>query len=124
MKNSKRWIQIVLAIMMACIGMQIACKAKNKPGATNATFNRRFIPTIKPAMSYEQIEQIVGAPGVKIAESKNASPPTIQYRWNGSKDSILTAQFSDNRMIEAIVLAPNGHTYLLHNNGMVADITK
>jgi hypothetical protein len=124
MKNSKGWMQIVLVIVIACIGMQIACKAKNKPGATNAIFNKRFIPTIKPAMTYEQIVNITGAPGIKIGESKKDSLLTIQYRWNGSKDSILTAQFSDNKMIEAIVLAPNGRTYLIHNNGIVADITK
>jgi hypothetical protein len=125
MKNSKKWMQIVLAIMIACIGAQISCKPANKPSATAAaTFNRRFIPTIKPEMTYEQIAKIAGAPGIMISENKNASPPTIQYRWNGGKDSILTVQFGNNRMIDATVLAPNGHTYLIPNKGDPSDITK
>jgi hypothetical protein len=124
MKYGKRCVQIVLVVLVAGIGMQIACKKKDKPNVTAATFNRRFLPTIKPAMTYEQIEKIVGEPGTRISEDKNASPQTIQYRWNGSKESVLTVTFGNNKMIEATVLAPNGHTYLIQNNGEVADVTK
>jgi len=95
-----------------------------QPGVTDTTFNRRFIPTIKPMMTYEQIVKIVAVPGIKIGENKNTSPPTVQYRWKGSRDSVLTVRLSNNKMIDATVLAPNKHTYLIQNNGEVADITK
>jgi hypothetical protein len=119
MKYGRRWMQIGCVALIACICMQLSCK-KDQPDVAATTFNRRFLPTIKPAMTYEQIAQIVGGPGVKISQAKE----TIQYRWNGSRDSILTVKFGDNRMIEATVLAPNGHTYLIQNNGDIADITK
>jgi|WetSurMetagenome_2_1015567.scaffolds.fasta_scaffold20370_3 hypothetical protein len=124
MKNMKQWIQAVLVALLACSCMQMTCKTGNKQGSANTTFNRRFIPTIKPAMTYEQIAQIAGAPGVKIGENNSASPPEIQYRWNGGKDSILTVKFAGNKMVEAAVRAPNGHTYLIQNNGEVVDITE
>ena len=75
-------------------------------------------------MTYEQIVALAGAPGVRIDENKNVSPPAVHYRWNGGKDSVLTVKFSDNRMIEATILAPNRHTYLIRNSGEVVDITK
>jgi hypothetical protein len=124
MKDSKRWMQIILVIIVACIGAQISCKKGDKPVGTAAIFNRRFLPTIKPGMTYEEIVKIAGAPGVKVEEDKNASPPTIQYRWNGGKDSVLTVKFGNNRMIDATVLVPNGHTYLIQNSGDISDITK
>ncbi len=95
-----------------------------QPGVTDVTFNRRFIPTIKPMMTYDQIVKIAGAPGLKIGEDKNSSPPAVQYRWQGSRGSVLTARVSNNKMIDATVLGPNKHTYLIRNNGEVTDITK
>jgi hypothetical protein len=124
MKESKKWMQIILAITIAFIGAQISCKARDKPGVTATTFNKRFLPTIKPGMTYEEIVKIAGVPGAKVEENKNASPPTVLYRWNGSKDSVLTIQFSNNKMIDATVLAPNGHTYLVKNNGEITDTAK
>jgi hypothetical protein len=124
MKHHVRWISIACVALIAFVCVPISCKKGDKSGVTATTFNRRFIPAIKPAMTYEQIAKIVGAPGAKIGENRSLSPPTVQYRWNGSRDSILTIQFGDNRMIDATVLAPNGHTYLIQNNGEVADITK
>jgi hypothetical protein len=117
-------MQITWVVLLACSYMQLSCNTGGKPESANATFNRRFIPTIKPMMTYEEIAKIAGAPGVKIGENKNASPPEVQYRWNGGKDSILTVNFGNNKMIEATVLAPNRHTYLIQKNGEVADITK
>ncbi len=98
--------------------------AGGEPGVTDTTFNRRFIPTIKPMMTYEQIVKTVGAPGLKVGENKNASPPTIQYRWKGSRNSVLTVTLGNNKLINATVLAPNRHTYLIQSNGEVRDITK
>jgi hypothetical protein len=75
-------------------------------------------------MTYEEVVKIAGAPGTIISEDKNVSPPIIQYRWNGGKDSVLTGRFGNNRMIDATVLAPNRHTYLIPNSGEISDITK
>jgi len=98
--------------------------AGGQPGVTDTTFNRRFIPTIKPMMTYEQLVKLVGTQGIKVGENRNASPPTVQYRWKGGKDSVLTATLSSNRLISATVVAPNKHTYLIQSNGEVLDITK
>jgi hypothetical protein len=124
MKDSRRWMSWILAILIAGLGAQISCKTGKKPDAAAATFNRRFLPTIKPGMTYEEIAAIAGTPGTKVEENKNASPPAITYRWNGGKDSVLTVQFGNNKMIDATVLAPNGHTYLIPNSGEPTDITK
>ena len=104
------------AYMQMCIGGQ--------PGVTDTTFNRRFIPSIKPMMTYDQIVKLVGTPGVKVREDRNSSPPTVQYRWQGGKDSVLTVRLANNKVVDATVLAPNKHTYLIRSNGEVADITK
>jgi len=95
-----------------------------EPGVTETIFNRRFIPTIKPMMTYDQIVRIVGVPGIKVGEDPKASPPTVQYRWKGGRDSVLTIRLGKNKLIDATVLAPNKHTYLIRNTGEVADITQ
>jgi hypothetical protein len=117
-------MQMSVVVIIACLCMPISCKKGDKSIVTATTFNRRFLPTIKPGMTHEEIAKITGAPGTMIGEDKNASPPTVQYRWNGGKDSILTVKFGNNIMIEATVLAPNGHTYLIPNSGEISDITK
>jgi hypothetical protein len=115
--------------------MQLACMASllfafaqlsagTQPGVTDTRFNRRFLPTIKPMMSYEQIVRIVGSPGVKVGENKNSSPPTIQYRWNGGKGSVLTVRLGNNKMIDATVLAPNKNTYLIRSNGQIVESSR
>jgi hypothetical protein len=124
MKNAKLWMHIAWIALLACSCLQSSCKKEGgKPARTNTTFNRRFIPTIKPMMSYEQIAALAGAPGVKIEEHGNASPSVLQYRWNGSRDSVLTVKLADDKMIEATILAPNRHTYLIQSTGEVTDIT-
>ncbi len=120
--KKKRLIRIISAAFFALLFAQMA--AGRQPGVTDTTFNRRFIPSIKPMMTYEQIVKLVGVQGIKVGENKNASPPTVQYRWKGGKDSILTITLSNNRMTSATVLAPNKHTYLIQNGGEILDITK
>ena len=79
---------------------------------------------IKPMMTYEQIVKLAGAPGLKTGENKKISPPIIQYCWKGGRDSVLTANFANNKMTDAAVLAPNKHTYFIKSSGDVVDITK
>jgi hypothetical protein len=95
-----------------------------EPGVTETIFNRRFIPTIKPMMTYEQIVKIAGAPGLKLEGKSQSSPGTVQYRWQGGRDSVLTVTFTSNKMADATVLAPNKHTYRIQKNGEVVDLTK
>jgi hypothetical protein len=92
-----------------------------QPGVTETRFNRRFIPSIKPNMTYEQLVKLVGTHGVKIAEDRKVSPSTVQYRWNGGKNSVLTVRMGSNRLIDATVLAPNRHTYLIKKTGEVVE---
>ncbi len=73
-------------------------------------------------LTYAQIVTLAGAPGAKIGESKKSSPPIIQYRWKGGRDSILTGRFAHNRMIDATVRVPNGKTFAIKSNGEIADL--
>jgi hypothetical protein len=113
----------ILSIML--LAAMFACAFAGNPlGVTATVFNRRFIPTLKPQFSYEQIVKMAGTPGEKLGESKDASSKILNYRWKGGRDSVLTVKLRDNKMVEATVLAPNGHTYKIQSNGEVADITK
>jgi hypothetical protein len=111
--------------VMLLVAMFTCAFAGNPPGVTETVFNRRFIPTLKPQLSYEQIVKMAGGvPGEKIGEGKEASSKILRYRWKGGRDSVLTVKLRDNRMVEAAVLAPNGHTYKIQGNGEVTDMTK
>jgi len=114
-QNAVRFLCIVLFACIAWAG---------QPGVTGTIFNRRFIPSIKPAMTYDQVAKLAGVPGAKISEDAKAAPTIVQYRWRGGRDSILTVKFAGNRLTEATVLAPNKHTYLIRSSGEVIDITK
>ena len=116
MRLNAGWLLLFLGLAVAASGGQ--------PGVTETIFNRRFIPTIKPAMTYEQVVKLAGVTGAKIGEDTKGTPPTVQYRWQGGRDSVLTVKFSNNKAIEATVLAPNKHTYLIRASGEVVDITK
>jgi hypothetical protein len=124
MRYGRRSMQISLVALMTCLGMAVSCKKATDPGIAAATFNKRFLPTIQPGMTYEQIAKIAGSRGEIISEDKNASPPIVQYRWNGGKNSVLTVKFGSDRMMEATILAPNGHKYLIQNSGEISNITK
>jgi hypothetical protein len=93
-----------------------------EPGVTGTVFNKRLLPRIRPLLTYAQIATLAGSPGAKITESKKTSPPTVQYRWKGGKDSVLTVRFANNRMADATVLVPNGKTFAIGNNGKITDL--
>jgi hypothetical protein len=96
------WVGFIGVIIFA--GAFAHIMAAGQPGVTETVFNRRFIPTLKPQMTYEQIMKMAGGvPGTKIGEDKKAAPPVIQYRWKGGRDSVLTARFRNNRMMDATV---------------------
>jgi hypothetical protein len=117
------WVGFIGVIIFA--GAFAHIMAAGQPGVTETVFNRRFIPTLKPQMTYEQIMKMAGGvPGTKIGEDKKAAPPVIQYRWKGGRDSVLTARFRNNRMMNATVLAPNGNTYEIRNNGEVVEASR
>lgn len=114
----------ILFVMLLAAMLASAALAGNPLGVTETVFNRRFIPTLKPQFSYEQIVKMAGTPGEKLAEIKEGASKVANYRWKGGRDSVLTVKLRDNKMVEATVLAPNGHTYKIQSNGQVADITK
>ncbi len=93
-----------------------------QPGVTSTVFNKRFIPRIKPMMSYEQVVKIAGAPGARAADGKGASPRIVRYQWTGGKGSVLRAGFAAGRMVDATIIAPNRHTYSIRQNRQVADL--
>jgi hypothetical protein len=116
---------------MRKIMMQLACASlltgltalsiAAQPGLSDMRFNRKFIPAIKPNMSYQQMVKIVGAPGVKVREDKKGSPPSTQYRWKGSRDSVLTVRFVNNKLFDATILTPNKRSFFIRNNGEVVE---
>ena len=117
--------RLILIAGFACLVLaSVQILAGGQPGVSETVFNRRFIPTIKPTMTYEQIVNMAGAPGLKVGENNRTSPATVQYRWKGGRDSILTVNFINGKMIDATVLAPNGHTYAIRKSGEVVDTTK
>lgn len=93
-----------------------------EPGVTGTVFNKRFLPSIKPRMTYAQVVTLAGAPGEKIGESAKTRPPTVQYRWRGGKRTILTVRFADNRLHNATVLVPNGRTFAIETDGTTRDL--
>jgi hypothetical protein len=103
------------------LGCNQTSSAKD-PGTTSTVFNKRLLPSIKPMLTYAQVATLAGAPGTKIGESRKTSPPTVQYRWKGGKDSVLTARFANNRMVDATIRVPNGKTFAIRSNGEIADL--
>lgn len=114
-----RLILLTLFALTALMCSQLVSAAE--PGTTGTVFNKRLLPSIKPMMTYAQITTLAGAPGVKIAESRKTTPPTVQYRWKGGKDSLLTARFTNNRMVDATVRVPNGKTFAIKKNGEIEE---
>ena len=124
MRHWKMRTPIPCMLLLACFLAQISCAGGGREGSSKAIFNRRFILTIKPMMTYDEIVKIAGSKGAKIGENREAFPPAVEYRWNGERDSVLTVRFSDKKMVEATVLAPNGHTYLIKKSGEIVDSTQ
>lgn len=88
-------------------------------GSAEIRFNRKFVPSIKPSMTYEQVVRLVGVAGVKVGEDRNSSPPVISFGWSGFKKSSLTVRMRDNKLIGATIHAPNGKTYVIKSSGEV-----
>jgi hypothetical protein len=116
----KKLLLLTILTIVPLVCTQISSAAD--PGSTSVVFNKRLLPSIKPMLTYAQVAALAGAPGVKIGESRNTSPPTVRYRWKGGKSSVLTARFADNRMIDATVVVPNGKTFAIMSNGKTADL--
>lgn len=113
-------ILVLAAMMLMCVSSQ--AMAGQQPGVTSTVFNKRFIPNIKPLMSYDQIARIAGAQGARVGESKAGSTPVLSYRWNGGKGSVLNVRIAGGKLLDATIKAPNGHTYAISRNGKVSDL--
>jgi len=115
-------ILLCFAALTALLHSQTLSAAE--PGSTGIVFNKKLLPSIKPMLTYGQITTLAGAPGAKISETGKTSPPTVQYRWKGGKDSTLTARFTNNRMVDATVRVPNGKTFAIRKNGEIAELRR
>jgi hypothetical protein len=116
----KKFLFLMIVAIIPFFCTQTSCAAE--PGTTDTVFNKRLMPKIKPMMTYGQVITLAGAPGVKIGESAKTKPATVQYRWNGGKKSVLTARFAYNRLVEAIILVPNGRTFTIGKDGTTKDL--
>jgi hypothetical protein len=124
MKRGDRYVKKLFLLAFFTV-VFLGCNQQSSatdPGTTSTVFNKRLMPNIKPMLAYAQIATLAGAPGVKIGESKKTSPPTVQYRWKGGKDSVLIARFASNRMVDATIQVPNGKTFAIRDNGEIADM--
>lgn len=107
---------VVVSLALALVSTQLVTAAQ--PGVTSTAFNKRFIPTIKPMMTYDQLVRIIGTPGVKVSSDKTG---TAVYRWNGGKRSSLSVRVAGGRVVDASMQAPNTHTYQIGRNGAVSE---
>ncbi len=114
---------VVIALLLVCCLIPARLVTAAHPGVAGTVFNKRFIPEIKPMMTYGQMVKIIGAPGLKVGEERGVAS-VVRYRWNGGKGSVLNLTVSAGRITEAIVLAPNGHTYKIGRDGKVSDMGK
>ena len=112
----------LLAVTLIIAGFAANAFSAMQPGKSDTVFNRRFIPKIKPMMPYGQIVGMVGNQGAKTGEEKNGAAPIISYRWYGGKKSVLSIRISGGRLMDATILAPNGHTYHIGRKGDVKDL--
>ena len=113
--------RLFIAVMMLMF-VSSQAMAGQQPGVTSTVFNKRFIPNIKPMMSYDQIARITGAQGARVGEIKAGSTTVLSYRWNGGKGSILNVRIAGGKLLDATMKAPNGHTYAINRNGKVSDL--
>lgn len=114
-----------ILVLMILAGIALFCAQTTfaaEPGVTGTVYNKRFLPNIKPRMTYAQVVVLAGAPGEKIGESAKTRPQTVRYRWKGSKRSMLTARFADNTLFDATVLVPNGRTFAIEKDGTLRDL--
>lgn len=118
-----RWIQVFSGVVCAILlAGPLSCPGTSgQDGITETVFNRRFIPTLKPGISYAQVVKLAGGAGARIGEAAKAPADFLEYRWKGGRNSALSAKFRNSKLIEALVRAPNGHTYKIQNDGRVVD---
>jgi hypothetical protein len=116
----RKMMAAAILLVLTLVATQVLWAAQ--PGMTGTVFNKRFIGKMKPAMPYEQIVKIAGTQGLKVADGKAASAGIVRYQWTGGKGSVLRAGFAAGKMVDATILAPNGHTYSIRKNGDVVDM--
>jgi|AMWB02.1.fsa_nt_gi hypothetical protein len=113
-------VALVVVLSLAFVSTIPAPAAQ--PGRTDTVFNRRFLPKIKPMMAYEHLVRIIGTQGELVGNRNVKSATVVEYSWNGRKKSTLRVQFSNGKLIEATMLAPNGHTYTVGRDGKTRDL--
>ncbi len=112
---------LVISVSMLMLSSSLAM-AGQQAGVTDTVFNKRFIPNVRPTMTYDQIVRLTGVQGTRVGIVKTGSTAVTSYRWNGGKGSVLNARIAGGRLLDATVKAPNGHTYAVRQNGTVSDL--
>ena len=77
-------------------------------GQADKVFDREFLQSVKDVMFYEQIVRIVGVQGVKVG-SDSLKIPGDKYHWNGRENSSFNIRVNTGKVIDANVVAPDGH---------------
>ncbi len=114
--------RILVLAVTTLMFFTLQAAAGQPAGVTGTVFNKRFIPNIRPMMSYDQIVRITGAQGAKVGESKAGSTSVSSYRWNGGRGSVLNVRLAGGKLVDATIKAPNGHTYAIGRDGKVSDL--
>jgi hypothetical protein len=115
-------VLVALLVVVSLAFVSTAAMPAAQPGKTDTVFNRRFLPKVKPMMAYEHLVRIIGTPGEVVENKKGKTETVVAYRWNGRKKSSLRVIVSNGKIIEATMLAPNGHTYSIGRDGKIRDL--
>jgi len=114
MKN--RLISSVCAIAITCVALTAFAA-----GQADKIFDKAFLYSIRNVQRYEQLVRIVGDPGEIIGENSLRVPGT-KYHWNGRKNTKFNVSVSGGYVVDANVVAPDGHILSLEENGKISDL--
>ena len=64
------------------------------PVVTKAEYDQ-----IATGMTYEQVKQIIGAPGEENAHDETAGFVTVSYQWMNSNGSNMNAMFQNGKLV-------------------------
>ncbi len=106
-------VLVALLVVLSLAFLSTAPTPAAQPGKTDTVFNRRFLPKVKPMMAYEHLVRIIGTQGELVGNRNAKSETVVAYSWNGRKKSSLRVLLSNGKLIEATMIAPNGHTYII-----------
>ncbi len=111
---NKKIKSLIFIVSLCLLTFLMACN--KQPESTETVFNKRFMPKVKPMMTYDELEKTIGKPGTVVKDADSSSPQIIHYHWDGGKRSALDARVEAGKLVDATLLAPNGNTYRIGEN--------